>query len=238
MNDTLIIGAMAQEVRRIHEAMTRTEEVVFGPRAATTGELDGVPVVLAKSGVGKVLAAAAAEALIARFAPKAIIFTGIAGALNPAYEVGDTVIAADTVQHDMDASAAGFPIGQIPYTEHRFVTADPALLAAARSYAPASGRLHEGRVLTGDRFIARMSPEQDEHLLGELAGDAVEMEGASVATVAAIHGVPFLLVRTISDRADGTAQADFKRFLPVASENSLAVVRHVLSQVSQIGGAE
>jgi 5'-methylthioadenosine/S-adenosylhomocysteine nucleosidase len=239
----LILGAMDGEITAFRSALGTDENLSLRSRAGSeilTGTLEGHPVALAKAGVGKALSALSAQSIIELLALRktpvtAILFTGLAGALNPKYGIGDTVFSTDCLQHDLDATALGIPRGTVPYTGYRFLTADPALLAAAEGYVPDSGSVRFGRILTGDQFVSRRDRPEYAYLIDELSGDAAEMEGAAVALCAAVNGLPFLLIRTISDRADGSAAVNFHEFLPVASENSLQAVRHVLRNLE--GGA-
>jgi 5'-methylthioadenosine/S-adenosylhomocysteine nucleosidase len=130
----------------------------------------------------------------------------------------------------MDARALGFALGHIPYSDLRFFEADAALTARALSVRLASGhKVVAGRILTGDQFIAGARHETHGHLTGELEGDAVDMETAAIAQVCRGNGLPFVSVRTISDKADGTAHVDFNAFLPEVARNSFDVVRGILS---------
>jgi 5'-methylthioadenosine/S-adenosylhomocysteine nucleosidase len=193
--------------------------------------LEGKEAVLAKSGIGKVFSALVSQHLIDAYSPSRLIFTGVAGALNPAYDIGDVVVSRDCAQHDVDGRALGFARGHLLYTDLKFFAAEDALARLALA-APAVGhRLHHGRILTGDQFMTRDAINHHRYLMDELQGDAVEMEGAAMAQVCAVNQVPFLVVRTISDRADGDAVHDFGRFLPVVARNSFAIVRHVLANL-------
>jgi 5'-methylthioadenosine/S-adenosylhomocysteine nucleosidase len=170
-----------------------------------------------------------AQKLIDTFSPSALLFTGVAGALNPAYDIGDVVVARDCVQHDVDGRALGFPRGNLLYTDWMSFPADPALVRLALSARPEGHRVFEGRILTGDQFMNRDEINHHGYMLDELKGDAVEMEGGALAQVAAVNGIPYAVVRTLSDRADGDAVEDFQRFLPVIAKNSFAVVRAILA---------
>ncbi|WP_309678152.1 5'-methylthioadenosine/adenosylhomocysteine nucleosidase, partial [Polaromonas sp.] len=197
----------------------------------------------ALSRVGKVAAATTATALIERFAVGRIVFTGVAGGLGEGVKVGDVVVAADFVQHDIDASPL-FPRYEVPlYGKTRF-DGDPALTAllfkaAATALAHESGRLafpgarvHQGLIASGDRFVCGAG--ESSRLRAALANAghevlAVEMEGAAVAQVCLDYGVPFAAVRTISDRADDSAHVDFPGFVDkVASRYAHAIIERLL----------
>jgi len=243
-----IMGAMAQEVGAIAEAM-RTERVVHrGGREFRLGELAGRPIVLAMSRCGKVAAATTAAHMLLEHDARAIIFTGLAGAVEPALRVGDIVVADRLWQHDMDASPI-FPRLEIPLTGKSWIAADHAwrekLRRAAEALALeelASGpqaaalaalgirgpRVVVGDVATGDQFIGSpaLGAQVRERVPTALC---VEMEGGAVAQVCDDHQTPFAAVRTISDSADHAAALDFDRFLTsVTGVYALGVIARAL----------
>ena len=229
----LILGAMDSEIAEFLSALDAPQRAEWNGFAFHRGKLDGHAVLVAKSGVGKVMAALVTQHLIDAYAPRAVLFTGLAGSLRPHIEIGDTLLADDLVQHDLEPSGLGLPRGQVPFSDYRFLASDPILLDAAAGYAPPSGALHRGRICTGDQFITHRELASHHYLTSELAGDGVEMEGASVALVCRVNAVPFLVARTISDRADGSAAVNFEAFLPQASRNSLALVKYLLPRIGQ-----
>jgi adenosylhomocysteine nucleosidase len=227
----VILGAMDAEISAFLSVMQDRVTTNWQGIDEHIGKIDSRPVLVSKSGVGKAMAAMRTQHLIDRHAPRAILFTGLAGSLRSDVEIGDTVVASDLVQHDLDTATLGYPRGAIPFTNIRFLAADPALLAIASTYQPEHGKLHLGRICTGDQFITHRELASHSYLHDEFAGYAVEMEGASVALVSTLNGVPFLVARTISDRADGSAVVNFNEFLPRASHNSLAFVRKLLGEL-------
>ncbi len=226
----VILGALEAEIATISQHMTAVQTRTWHGRVFYEGLLEGKRVVVAQSGVGKVFAAMVTQHLLDYYTPQYLLFTGVAGALNAGYEVGDVVVARDCVQHDMDATELGFLRGQVPYTDYRFFTPD-ARLSALALQTPSAHTLHHGRILTGDHFMTQKEVERFDYLRGELAGDAIEMEGAAVGQVCAVNEVPFLLVRTISDKADGSALVNFTEFLPTVAQNTFAVLQFVLQQL-------
>jgi adenosylhomocysteine nucleosidase len=187
----------------------------------------GREVVLVLAGIGKVAAATTAALLLDRFAVDALLFTGVAGGLGDGVQVGDVVVAAELLQHDMDASPL-FPRWEVPLTGRSRFPADAALTstlaAAARhvlaerppavlaDFGVSTPRVHQGLVVSGDRFVS--SHAEAAALRGALPQAlAVEMEGAAVAQVCHDFGRPFAVLRTVSDRADDAAHVDFPRFL-------------------------
>jgi len=238
-----IVAAMPPELQAVLDLMPDEHRETLAGRHFWPGRLAGNDVVAVVSGIGKVAAATTATLLIERYGVQALLFTGVAGGLGDGVRVGDVVAANQLMQHDLDVSPL-FPRHEVPgYGLSRF-TADPTwqgrLSQAARTtlnhrvqhlgqkavndFGLAHARVHEGLIISGDRFVAT-SAESDA-LRRELPDAlAVEMEGAAVAQVCLDCGVPFAAVRTISDRADDSAHVDFNRFVSeVASRYSAAMV--------------
>ena len=244
-----ILSALPQEQRGLMELLQRPRKVIHASRDFWLGDLHGQPVVLALSKIGKVAAATTTTALIERFGVRRIVFTGVAGGLGHGVKVGDVVVATDFVQHDLDASPL-FPRYEVPlYGKTRFHcdAALSALLFEASCSALAhesrvahgfeGACVHQGLIASGDRFV---SGADESHLLRELmarAGHevlAVEMEGAAVAQVCMDYGVPFAVMRTVSDRADDSAHVDFPAFVDaVASRYALAIIERFLKLLSK-----
>jgi adenosylhomocysteine nucleosidase len=238
-----IMSAMHEELAAVLQALPNERRVQVAGRDFWQGLWHGRPVVVVLSRIGKVAAATTATALIERFGVGQIVFTGVAGGLGADVQVGDVVLARSLVQHDMDASPL-FPRHEVPlYGRSRFETDAPlsaslqravqAVLAdlqqhvgheAVREFSLESVRLHQGLIASGDRFVATAAESRS--LVNALPEAlAVEMEGAAVAQVCADYGVPFAALRTISDRADDDAHADFNRFIQtVASRYSVAML--------------
>ncbi len=226
-----VLGAMKSEIKEMLSHIETPETHEWRERTFVTGNLAGRAVVLAGTGVGKVMAAVTAQRIIDLFSPSHVVFTGIAGALKPDLQVGDIVLARDCVQWDMDVTYFGFKRGKIPFTSYRFIPGDPLLLERAASFKPDAGRIHTGRVVTGDRFISDAARPEYAFLSKELAGTAVEMEGASVALTAHINGIPCLITRIISDAADGIHPLKFRKILKNASRTSFQLVSHILAGI-------
>jgi adenosylhomocysteine nucleosidase len=251
-----IAAAMQEELGALLEAMPDEKRVVLGGREFWLGRLEGREVVVVLSRIGKVAAAMTATLLVHEFGADRAIFTGTAGGLHPSARVGDVVVASALLQHDMDASPL-FPRHEVPlYGTDRFV-ADAALSAALenaarevldvgsllhpsraghevidaamlRAFGIEAPRVHGGLVVSGDRFVS--SAAESAALRARLPEAlAVEMEGAALAQVCHDLGVPFAVVRTVSDRADDAAHVDFGRFVAtVASRYTVAIVRRFL----------
>jgi len=226
-----LIGAMDEEIEEFVRHTTVKERVDWYGLPFVRGSCLGRDVVIAKTGIGKSLSAMTTQRLLDLFPVTSVFFSGIAGALREDIEIGDVVVARDCVQHDFDVSAMGYKRGEIPYTGFRFIPCDEGLFQCALSYIPGEGegRVLPGRIVTGDQFMAAKNIAGHRYLQEELSGDAVEMEGASVGLVCAYNRVPFLLIRVISDKADGNSPENFKDFLSKASKESWRIVEHTLS---------
>ena len=245
-----VVAAMDDELRRVLPLLDAVRTVRCGGRAFHAGTLHGVPVVVAQCGIGKVAAAATVAVLAACFAPRALLLTGVAGGLADAVRVGDAVIADELLQHDFDASPL-FPRYVVPSAGRARFAADArlaGLVAAAaaacldgalgdierRAFGLGTPRVHRGLVVSGDRFVASAA---ESAALRRALPDAlaVEMEGAAAAQVCADFGLPFAVVRVVSDRADDAAHVDFLRFTrEVASVVTRAVV---VAAVAALAGA-
>ncbi|OCT17010.1 5'-methylthioadenosine/S-adenosylhomocysteine nucleosidase [Paenibacillus pectinilyticus] len=230
-NKIALIGAMNEEIELLVAHMTDVRETVKAGITFREGTYFGKDVVVCRTGVGKVNAAVTTQILIDQFGVEAVIFTGVAGALDPELQIGDLVISTECVQHDMDVTALGFPRGVIPYADNSVYKADPKLveLAAASGEKLFAGKVKMGRVLSGDQFIA--SREVVASLHQELNGVCVEMEGSSVAQVCAMNAIPYVVLRSMSDKADGSAHVNFAEFTVIASENSYKMVEDMVKHL-------
>ena len=223
MTVTAILSALAEEQQGLLEQLNKPQSVRHGGRDFWLGELNGHRVVLGLSRIGKVAAATTATTLITRLGVNRIVFTGVAGGVGAGVSVGDVVVAAEFVQHDMDASPI-YPRFEVPLYGKTCFACDPALtemlLDASRTALAETeqgqARLHRGLIASGDRFVSAADESRGiQRALREAGLDvlAVEMEGAAVAQVCFDFGVPFAAVRTISDRADDQAHVDFPKFV-------------------------
>ncbi|WP_100373792.1 5'-methylthioadenosine/adenosylhomocysteine nucleosidase [Bacillus sp. FJAT-45037] len=227
-----IIGAMNEEIERMLKEMEVTATLIYAKVSFYEGIMEGNQIVLCKSGVGKVHAALTTQILIDRFEVSNIIFTGVAGALDETLEVGDLVISSSALQHDIDASPLGFKRGDIPmYDGESDFQACPTLIQLAKEAAGAltKRKVITGRILSGDQFIA--NGDEVRQLREDFDGACVEMEGAAVAQVATMNEVPFVIVRSMSDKANGEASMSFNEFTDIASEQSHVLVSQLLSKL-------
>lgn len=227
---TAVVGAMREEVERLEESLVGAQPQGQGPVRWLSGTLEGHHVLLAECGIGKVNAAALTQALLAAGVTR-LVFTGVAGAVDPHLDVGDIVISSDTVQHDVDVTGLGYPLGEVPGSGSCW-PADTGLVTAALAAAQdlSGPRVLVGRVASGDTFVA--GAEATARLARQFGAACTEMEGAAVGQVCARWGVPFVIVRSISDRADHTAQVDFRAFTLKAAANAEMVVRGLLRRLA------
>ena len=246
-----ILSALPEEQDGLVHLLQDVQQSEHAGRVFWRGSLHGQQVICVLSGIGKVAAATTAAALLERFNAQAIVFTGVAGGLGDGVNVGDVVVATDYVQHDMDASPL-FPRYEIPgYGRQRFAC-DPTLtdkLAQAVRYCVEhqaaawtatlnllAPRMHEGLIVSGDRFVSGAQESAQLRQGLEQVGLhplAVEMEGAAIAQVCADYGVPFAAMRSISDRADDAAHVDFPRFVQsIASRYAQVVIEDLCKRIA------
>lgn len=223
-----IIGAMRIEVEGIVAALTepRTEELCGSP--FTSGKLNGVPVVVARCGSGKVNAAMCAAAMILHYAPKLIISTGVAGGIGEGVKIGDLVIATHAVQYDYDTTAIGEPKAYLPLagTGRETVelpTSEKHNAVLAQYAAEIYKGVHRGVIATGDKFVA--DPAVCEALKAEFGAVSCEMETGSIAQVCAASSVPFSGLRAISDNANDDGKVDFMTFATDSAEKCITLLK-------------
>lgn len=215
-----IIGAMDEEVSRLKGAMSDAEIINKASMDFYKGTLCGKNAVVVKSGIGKVNAAVCTQILADEFHVEAIINTGIAGSLNNDINIGDIVLSTDTLQHDVDAVAFGYEPGQIPRMDVLSFPADDKMVdlacKACKTACPDIS-VFKGRVVSGDTFVA--DNEVKDNIKAKFGGYCTEMEGAAIGQAAYLNGVPYIVVRAISDKADDSASVDYPAFEKKAIEN-------------------
>ncbi len=221
-----VIGAMDEEIDPLLEAaQIKSRRVVAGMQYCE-GTLEGKPVVMVKCGMGKVNAGICANTLINDFNCAKVINTGAAGSLDNQINIGDVVVSVDAVQHDFDVSVIGFKRGEIPFTGLYAFPADESMrkaaIAAVEEAAPEVS-VFEGRVCSGDQFI--FANEQKERITSNFGGMCSEMEGGAIAQACYLNDTPFVIIRAISDKADGSQAVEFDAFKAGAGARSAKVVR-------------
>ena len=231
MKPIIIVSAIKEEIQDFLDYFKEVKIEKNGNFIAYHTNYCSTPLILSTSGVGKVSAAMTTQYLIDKFEPEIILFTGIAGALNSTYEIGNIIIAKTCIQYDIDASELGFSPGTIPYTDYKTFSSDHKLLDLAKKIKT-NNTIHFGTILTGDQFISHKKRINYQHLFDYFKGDAIEMEGAALAHVCMHNNLPFLVIRTISDKADKTAPKDFSAFLKIASRNNFVFIEELLKLIS------
>ena len=223
-----IIAALKEEIDPLVQRLEEVETSRWGRRSIHQGRIGDCHVVAVAAGVGKVKAAACTQYLIDRFPIEALICTGVAGAVNTSLSTGDIVISTKTLQHDFDL---GEPELLKKYRK-RWGKADPALVKLALEAAESVGladRCRVGSVLTGDQAI--VSRERREWLWNTFRGDCVDMESAAIAQVCQLSRVPFVVVRTISDSAEESGVAEFRRNLRQSAKSAAEVVTEMVGSI-------
>ncbi|MDR0948834.1 MAG: 5'-methylthioadenosine/adenosylhomocysteine nucleosidase [Lachnospiraceae bacterium] len=220
-----IIGAMDVEVADLIQNLKVEKTAVKANMKFYEGKIGELDVVVVRCGIGKVNAALCVQILADLFAITHIINTGAAGSLNPSLNIGDVLISKDVVYHDVDVRMLGYDLGQVPQLDTWSFTADAALMNLAiqtcRDVFP-NTPVTTGRVLSGDQFICEDAVKN--RLLTTFQGDCTEMEGASIAHGAYLNEIPFLIIRSISDKADGSDFMDYAEFERAAGERSAQLV--------------
>ena len=227
-----IIGAMEVEVAILKEKMEDVRIIKKASMDFYEGILAGKKVVVVRSGIGKVNAGICAQILADVFSVDAIINTGIAGSLNKNINIGDIVLSTDVVQHDMDATGFGYRKGQIPQMPVFFFNADDNLRRLAAEVCKEVNpdiQVFNGRIASGDQFVCDQDVKN--RIVSEFSAYATEMEGAAIGQAAYLNEIPFLVVRAISDKADGSAQMDYSEFEKAAVDHSVRLTLNMLARI-------
>ncbi len=226
-----IIGAMEVEIQTLLAALDEEQCVSRASMEFHEGTIGGVRVVIVRSGIAKVNAALCVQILADTFHVTHVINTGVAGSLNAKINIGDVVISTDACFHDVDATVFGYRPGEIPQLGRLEFPADKELadqlVEAVKAAAPDIG-IHRGRVVSGDQFIS--DPVVKKRIVDTFDGLCTEMEGAAIAQACFLNGIPFCIVRAISDKADGSDLMDYPSFEKKAARDCAALVRNFLEK--------
>lgn len=242
-----VIGAMSEEVRLLLGELTDVTESVHAEISFTQGQYKGTDIALAQSGIGKVNATICTQIMIDLFQPAKLVFSGVAGGLLPNMAAGDIIVASHVVQYDMDLTAFGRRRGETPGRD-RLIECDPDLVARATAAFDAAfedsaedsaegPNLMLGTIASGDKFV------QDRDMLRwlqrEFAALATEMEGAAFGYTCNLNGLPFVVIRALSDSSGEAASGDFERNLQKACQNSFRLMdRMIPTALSERSEAE
>ena len=227
-----IIGAMQLEVETLVDQL---QEKRMSQRAGSTvyeGTLNGQPVAIVQCGVGKVNAGMCVQMLCDCYGVTHLVNTGVAGSLSVQLDIGDLVISEDAMYHDFDCHTLGYPIGKVPGMPETYV-ADKGLMALAVAAAETANPGHAkiGRVASGDQFVCEK--ELKERIISVTHALCTEMEGAAIAHAAYRNGVPFVIIRAISDKADDSAQMDYPTFEVIAAHRCAAVTAEMARRLME-----
>lgn len=230
-----IIGAMRVEVETLKEKIINLRETDYAGTTFYEGLLEGTQVVVVVCGVGKVNAALCVQMLIDRFAVSHIVNTGVAGSLCADIDIGDFVISADAMYHDFDCHSLSnqYPVGQVPGLPVRAFPADEKLIekACAAAQLVHTDHFRVGRIASGDQFIC--DKQIKERIIENTGAICTEMEGAAIAHAAWRNGVPFVVIRAISDKADDSAEMDYPTFEAAAAKRCAAVTQLMAKELSK-----
>ena len=221
---------MNEEVSSLKEALQNAKTTRIAGMEFFEGTLDGKNDVVVKCGIGKVNAGTCAQLLINVFGADRIINTGVAGSLDAAIDIGDIVVSTDAVQHDFDLTPLGYAPGELDGLGSPSLPADETMRrSAVKAVGGCAPEVHvfEGRVCTGDQFIS--SAEQKEAILSQFGGLCCEMEGGAIAQICCQNNVPFVIIRAISDKADGSAEMNYTEFEQAAAIRCAAITRYMVS---------
>ncbi len=227
-----IIGAMELEVSSLKGQLKDPVVTKKAGMEFNAGRIGGIDVVVVRCGIGKVNASLCAQILCDLFDVTHIINTGVAGSLNNDLNIGDILISKDAVHHDVDVTIFNYKIGEVPQLGVREFPADAHLIEAAEkciSQTQPDLNFRVGRVASGDQFIS--SSEVKNRIITNFEADCAEMEGASIAQCAYLNGVPFVIIRAISDKADGSAEEDYPTFEKAAARHCAKLVADMLKEI-------
>lgn len=223
-----IIGAMDEELELLLKETRIIKKESKANMEFNFGEIFSKEVVIVRCGIGKVNAAICTQILIDDFSVEKVINVGIAGGIGKDIYPGDVVIAENLVQHDMDTSAFGDKIGQIPRVDTYDFKCDAELINFAKKACESFevNNYFQGRIVSGDQFIANV--DKINWLNDNFNALACEMEGASIAQVCYLNKIPFVVIRSISDNANNGAHMDYEKFTPIAVKNSTYIIENML----------
>lgn len=226
-----VIGAMEEEVIILRNQLENKKTEIIANSEFSSGTYGGKDVVLLKSGIGKVNAAMSTTILIERYHPDLIINTGSAGGLNPELNVGDLVISDDVCHHDVDATVFGYAYGQVPQMPAAYQADERLIQVAEEAARSLEGiQVKKGRIASGDSFMS--DPDRVQMVAEKFPGlQAVEMEAAAIAQVAYQYGLPFVIIRSLSDIAGKESDLSFEQFLQTAALNSANLVIEIIRKL-------
>ncbi|RXK13009.1 5'-methylthioadenosine/S-adenosylhomocysteine nucleosidase [Halarcobacter mediterraneus] len=231
MTKLAIMGAMEEEIEPLLSYFDNIKITNYADNKYYEVNYNGLEIVIAYSKIGKVFASLTASTMIQKFGCDTLLFSGVAGGINPSLKIGDLIIADKLCQHDLDITAFGHPNGYVPGGKI-FVETSNELREVAKKVAQENKLdVFEGIIATGDQFVH--SKERKEFVQEKFNADALEMEGASVAVICDSLNIPFFILRAISDVADMDAGFDFDEFLKSSAKNSANFLIKIVEQLNK-----
>ncbi|MFT8351395.1 5'-methylthioadenosine/adenosylhomocysteine nucleosidase [Clostridium saccharoperbutylacetonicum] len=226
-----IIAAMAEELEILLGDLNLIEKREKANMTFHKGTLYGKDVVAVVCGIGKVNSAICTQILSSEYNVDKVINVGVAGGIGKEIYPGDIVVAENLVQHDMDTTAFGEKMGQIPRLDTFDFKCDKEMVAIAKKACEQISELNSftGRIASGDQFVANI--EKIQWLEKEFGAISCEMEGASIAQVCYLNSIPFVVIRSISDNANNGAHMDYQNFVPIAVKNSTKILKQMLEMM-------
>jgi len=224
-----IISAMDEEVISLKRKMHVTEQREIAGMNFLIGTVADKEVAVVRCGIGKVNAAVCTQILVDLFNARYIINTGVAGGLHPELNIGDIVISSDTVERDMDALTVGNSRGESPLMKKTYFEANDKLITLAKiaaEHLKGDHKVFIGRVASDDEFICSIKVKEDIH--STFTAYCAEMEGAAIAHTCFLNQVPFVIIRTISDKANQSADTNFEEFVDIAAKNASRMIEEIL----------
>ena len=229
MTKLAIMGAMEEEITPLLSHFTDIQKNEFANNVYYEAKLNNLDVVIAYSKIGKVFSTLTATTMIEKFGCDTLLFSGVAGGVNPELKIGDLIVANKLSQHDLDITAFGHPHGYVPGGAV-YVNTDEKLKNIALEVAQENNiKIIEGIIATGDQFVC--DEKRKDFIANTFNADALEMEGASVAVVCDALKVPCLILRAISDTADMDAGFNFEEFLETSAKNSANFLMKVIEKI-------
>jgi adenosylhomocysteine/aminodeoxyfutalosine nucleosidase len=231
MTKLAIMGAMEEEIEPLLAHFENVNVVEYANNKFYEVNYNGLDIVIAYSKIGKVFASLTASTMIEKFNCDTLLFSGVAGGINPKLKIGDLIIADKLCQHDLDITAFGHPNGYVPGGKVFVETTNELREVAIKVANENDLKVIVGTIATGDQFVH--STERKEFIENTFNADALEMEGASVAVVCDALNVPFFILRAISDTADMDAGFDFDEFLKSSAKNSAEYLMKIVRELKK-----
>jgi adenosylhomocysteine/aminodeoxyfutalosine nucleosidase len=230
MTKLAIMGAMEEEITPLLKYFTNVKKNEYANNIYYEAKLNDLEVVIAYSKIGKVFSTLTASTMIQKFGCDTLVFSGVAGGINPDLKIGDLIVASKLSQHDLDITAFGHPYGYVPGGQV-YVNTDEKLKNIALLVAKENNiKIIEGIIATGDQFVC--DEKRKEFIQNTFNADALEMEGASVAVVCDALDVPCLILRAISDTADMDAEFNFDKFLDTSAKKSAEFIFKLITKLN------